>query len=98
MLDFLQITPPPTPQYIGAKAWKKHEIYTFLHTKNFLKKRHKVKVNFYETEESNGPYKADFPGDQHQPGGHRKAPHTVAKGSAKGKLHRPLHFPEVNSP
>lgn len=45
------------------------------------------KVNVDETEESNAPYQPGFHGDQHQPGGHRKGPHSRAKGSTKGKYY-----------
>lgn len=45
------------------------------------------KVNFDETEESNVPYQLGFYGDQHQPGGHRKGPHSGAKDNTKGKYY-----------
>lgn len=54
---------------------------------NSLKKWHKVKVNFDETEERKAPYKSWSHGGWCQSEGHRKAPHSRAKGSAKRKYY-----------
>ena len=54
---------------------------------NSLKKWHKAKVNFDETEERKAPYKSWSQGGWCQSEGHRKAPHSRAKGNAKRKYY-----------
>lgn len=50
---------------------------------NCWKKWHNVKVNFNGMKKSNAPYKSCFHWTKCQPGGHRKASDTRAKGSGK---------------
>lgn len=88
MLDFLQIF--PLRIYWDKeirRAYNEREVDKFLDINNSMKKMAQSKVKFDETEESNAPYQTGFHGDQHQPGGHRKGPHSVAKGSTKGKYY-----------